>query len=137
MSAESAKAFLDKLNREPTLRAELGKASGATASPVTLPLKQLVELAARQGFTFSSEEIVQAYAELGPRNESGVLQSEARSELTDEQLQSVAGGATVVPTDSVSLNYAKITFSYAEQTTDGSLSGNVSSGYDLKLNKKV
>ena len=45
--------------------------------------------------------------------------------------------ASVVPTDQVSINFAKIEFEYKPQKADGSLEGAVKAGYDLKLNKKV
>jgi type VI secretion system secreted protein Hcp len=48
------------------------------------------------------------------------------------------GGAArsdVLPTDSVSFNFAKIEFEYHEQKPDGSLGGAIKNGYDLKQNK--
>ena len=42
-----------------------------------------------------------------------------------------------VPTDQVSLNFAKIEVEYKEQKADGSLAAGVKAGYDLKLNKAV
>jgi type VI secretion system secreted protein Hcp len=43
----------------------------------------------------------------------------------------------VIPICTVSLNFAKVEFAYAEQKADGSLEGPKKVGYDLKLNKKV
>jgi len=43
----------------------------------------------------------------------------------------------VVPTDQISINFAKIEFEYKPQKADGSLSPAQKAGYDLKLNKKV
>ncbi|HEY4613282.1 MAG TPA: type VI secretion system tube protein Hcp [Bacteroidota bacterium] len=48
-----------------------------------------------------------------------------------------SGHGDIVPTDQISLNYAKIEFEYKEQKPDGSLGGAVKAGYDLKANKKV
>ena len=48
-----------------------------------------------------------------------------------------SGHGDIVPTDQVSLNFAKIEFEYKEQKPDGTLGGAVTAGYDLKLNKKV
>jgi type VI secretion system secreted protein Hcp len=51
-----------------------------------------------------------------------------------------AGGSSssdVLPTDQISLNFAKIEFEYAEQGLDGSLKGSVKTGYDLKAGKSV
>ena len=46
-------------------------------------------------------------------------------------------GGNVLPTDQVSLNYAKIEIEYKPQTQKGAVSGPVKVGYDLKLNKKI
>jgi type VI secretion system secreted protein Hcp len=43
----------------------------------------------------------------------------------------------VVPTDQISLNFAKIEHEYKEQDEKGALKGAVKTGYHLKLNKKV
>lgn len=48
-----------------------------------------------------------------------------------------SGGADVLPTESISLNFAKVEFEYKEQKADGTLSGAITAGYDLKLNKQV
>ncbi len=48
-----------------------------------------------------------------------------------------SGHSDIVPTDQISLNYAKIEFEYKEQKADGTLGGAVKAGYDLKANKKV
>jgi len=42
-----------------------------------------------------------------------------------------------IPTEQISLNFAKIEFEYKEQKPDGSLGGAVKAGYDVKANKKV
>ena len=42
-----------------------------------------------------------------------------------------------IPTESFSLNFAKVKFEYAEQKADGSLEGPKAFGYDLKKGEKV
>ena len=48
-----------------------------------------------------------------------------------------SGHSDVVPMDQISLNFSKIEIDYKEQKPDGSLSGAVKAGYDLKANKSV
>jgi len=48
-----------------------------------------------------------------------------------------SGSSSVVPTDQISLNYAKIEFEYKEQKPDGTLGGSVKAGWDLKKNVKI
>jgi type VI secretion system secreted protein Hcp len=43
----------------------------------------------------------------------------------------------IIPTDQISLNFAKIEYGYKEQKPDGTLGGEVKAGWDLKANKKV
>ena len=43
----------------------------------------------------------------------------------------------VVPTDQVSLNFAKLHISYKEQKPDGSLGGEAKHAYDFSANKKL
>jgi type VI secretion system secreted protein Hcp len=45
------------------------------------------------------------------------------------------GGAN--PTESLSLNFAKIEFSFAPQKPDGSLDAKITAGWDLKANKAL
>jgi len=49
------------------------------------------------------------------------------------------GGSShaLVPTDQISLNFAKIEFEYKEQKADGTLGAAVKTGYDVKANKKI
>ena len=47
------------------------------------------------------------------------------------------GDGSVVPSDQISLNFAKIEWAYKEQKPDGTLGGEVKAGWDLKANKKV
>lgn len=48
-----------------------------------------------------------------------------------------SGHSDIVPTDQISINYAKIEYEYKEQKADGTLGGVVKAGYDLKQNKAV
>jgi type VI secretion system secreted protein Hcp len=48
-----------------------------------------------------------------------------------------AASSDIVPTDQISLNFAKVEFEYHEQKDDGTLGGAVKGGWDQKLNKKV
>ena len=43
----------------------------------------------------------------------------------------------MVPTDQISLNFAKIEVEYKAQKPDGTLDSPVKAGYDLKANKKI
>ena len=47
------------------------------------------------------------------------------------------GEGSVIPTESVTLNFAKIEMEYKEQKDDGTLAGKFTAGWDLKANKKV
>jgi type VI secretion system secreted protein Hcp len=44
---------------------------------------------------------------------------------------------SVIPTESISINFSKIEMEYKEQQPDGSLGGPVKAGYDLKAMKGV
>jgi type VI secretion system secreted protein Hcp len=51
-----------------------------------------------------------------------------------------SGGSThsdIVPVDQISMNFAKIEWSYKPQKADGTLDAAVKAGYDLKSNKVV
>ena len=48
-----------------------------------------------------------------------------------------SGHSDVVPTEQISLNFAKIEVEYKEQKPDGTLGGAVKSGWDVKANKAV
>lgn len=48
-----------------------------------------------------------------------------------------SSGSSIVPTDQVSINFAKIEYDYQPQKPDGTLDLAVRAGWDLKLNKKV
>jgi hypothetical protein len=111
-------------------------AGAARDGQVTLPLERLVEIGAEQGFKFSSEEIVAAYTRRAGIKVDEVSKRKAQSELDETELDAVAGGADVLPMDSFSLNFGKITFTYSEQKKDGSLSGSIDGSYDLTQQSK-
>ena len=48
-----------------------------------------------------------------------------------------SGHSDIVPTDQISLNFAKIEVDYKPQSDKGTLLGSVKSGWDVKANKKV
>jgi type VI secretion system secreted protein Hcp len=48
-----------------------------------------------------------------------------------------SGHSDIVPTDQISLNFAKIEFAYKPQKADGTLDAAVKAGWDLKGNKAV
>ena len=48
-----------------------------------------------------------------------------------------SGHGDIVPTDQISLNYAKIEYEYKEQKPDGTLGGTVKAGWDVKANKSA
>jgi len=61
-------------------------------------------------------------------------------DLTNCLISDVAtiGGGEDFPSESVSLNFGKITITYAKQRRDGGgLAGNISAGWDLQRNSKV
>ena len=49
----------------------------------------------------------------------------------------IGGAVGVVPTDQISLNFAKIEWEYKEQKADGTLGAPVKAGWDLKANKTI
>lgn len=61
--------------------------------------------------------------------------------FTDLLVSSYQSGGShssdVVPTEQISLNFAKIEIEYKPQKADGSLDGSINAGYDLKKNKPV
>lgn len=50
-------------------------------------------------------------------------------------VEAVANG--VNPEESISLNFAKVTFEYREQQADGSLGGSVVASHDMKRNRTI
>ena len=59
------------------------------------------------------------------------------SDVLVSSFQTGGSGASTLPIDSISLNFAKAEWEYKEQKSDGSLGGAIKAGWDLKLNKKV
>ena len=60
--------------------------------------------------------------------------------LTDVLISSysISGdGSIIAPTDSLSLNFAKVEMSFKEQKPDGTLGAAITTGWDLKQNKAV
>jgi len=59
--------------------------------------------------------------------------------FTDVMVSSyqVGGSGDAVPTDQISLNFAKVEFEYKPQKADGTLDTPVKSGWDVKANKKI
>ena len=82
MSTESVRRFLDKLQEDPSIEKGLAAAQAAA----------IVDYAARQGFDFTVEELTEITEALLKAGETG----QADSELTDDELEDVAGGT--IPT---------------------------------------
>lgn len=59
------------------------------------------------------------------------------SDLLVSSYQTGGSAGDVIPTDQISLNFAKIEFEYYPQKPDGSLDAKVVTGWDLKQNVKV
>lgn len=57
------------------------------------------------------------------------------SDLLVSSYQAGAGGGSDLPTENISLNFAKVEFEYKEQKADGTLGGAVKAHWDLKANK--
>jgi type VI secretion system secreted protein Hcp len=61
-------------------------------------------------------------------------------DMTDVFVSSYQTGGSdgqLLPTEQISLNFAKIEFDYKEQKDDGSLGASVKAGWNMKENKKV
>ncbi len=80
-------------------------------------------------------------ATLTARKAGGGQQEYLKITMDDVLVSSyqVGGSAQgdIVPTDQVSLNFAKLEISYKEQKPDGSLGGEAKQKYDFAANKKV
>jgi type VI secretion system secreted protein Hcp len=78
---------------------------------------------------------------LTARKAGGGQQDYLKVTMSDVLISSYqVGGAShseLVPTEQVSLNFAKLEMSYKEQKADGSLGGEVKQTYDFAANKKV
>ena len=59
------------------------------------------------------------------------------SDLLVSSYQTGGSAHSGLPTDQISLNFAKFEVEYKEQKADGTLGGSTKAGYDLKLQKKV
>jgi type VI secretion system secreted protein Hcp len=59
------------------------------------------------------------------------------SDLLVSSYQTGGSAGDVIPTDQISLNFAKIEFEYYPQKPDGGLDAKVVTGWDLKQNVKV
>jgi type VI secretion system secreted protein Hcp len=59
------------------------------------------------------------------------------SDLLVSSYQTGGSRGDVIPTDSVSINFAKIEYEYKPQKPDGTLDAAVKAGWNLKENKKV
>jgi len=59
------------------------------------------------------------------------------SDLLVSSFQTGGSHGDALPSDQISLNFAKIEYEYKEQKVDGTLGGAVKAGYDLKANKAV
>lgn len=59
------------------------------------------------------------------------------SDILVSSYQTGGSAGDVVPVDQISLNFAKVEFSYKPQKADGGLDSPVKTGWDLKKNQKV
>ena len=83
-----------------------------------------------------------ASAELNCRKAGDTPQVFLKIKLSDVLVSSFQTGGSahgeIIPTDTFSLNYAKIEYSYGQQDAKGKVAAlDQKMGYDLKLNKKV
>ena len=89
MSKESARAFLDKLESDASFRSALIASGDASDGSVSYSVQKLAELGAQRGFDFTAEEI----GEAGARHAKSSVPGARSQELSENQLESVAGGA--------------------------------------------
>ncbi len=75
------------------------------------------------------------------RKAGGTQQAFLKIKFTDLIVSSYqtggSGGQSALPTDQISLNFAKIEVEYLEQNEKGAVGAPVKAGYDLKNRKKV
>jgi type VI secretion system secreted protein Hcp len=75
------------------------------------------------------------------RKAGGTQQPFLTVTMTDLLVSSYQTGGSahgeLVPTDQISLNFAKIEYSYGEQKKDGTLGARIKTGYDLKSMRPV
>jgi predicted ribosomally synthesized peptide with nif11-like leader len=104
MSITKVEEFLNKVGEDAALQAELAKALEAENDR-----QAVTELANSKGYEFSSEEL---WAEIQKRQAEFEQNQAAAGELSDDELEAVAGGATPVVVGSVAITAA--CFSIAE-----------------------
>ena len=89
MSTTAVQGFLAKVAEDPELQAEMTKAMDADNDR-----DAVTALANSKGYDFSTEEL---WAEVQTRQAAAAKREEA-GELSDEELQAVAGGEVIVAT---------------------------------------
>ena len=94
MEITKVEAFLNQISEDEALQAELVKALEAENDR-----EAVTELANSKGYDFSSEEL---WAEIQKR-QAELEQKQTTGELSDEELEAVAGGGTVLMTIKLSI----------------------------------
>jgi len=107
MSTKKVEEFLNNVGEDEVLQAELSQALEAENDR-----EAVTALAKSKGYDFSSEEL---WAEIQKR-QAEFSQKEVAGELSDEELEAVAGGVT----PAVGLGIAAAGFSYAVTKDIGS-----------------
>ena len=87
MSAMAVQEFLDKVAEDPALQTDLAKAMEAENDR-----QAVTDLAKSKGYDFSAEELA---VEVGRRQQQ-IAQRQEAGELSDEELEAVAGGEFVI-----------------------------------------
>ena len=82
MSAESVSQFLERVNQDPALQEELAQAINASQPGADRVAAS--EIGAKYGYSFTPDEIGEAM--------DAVEQQQSGEELSEEELESVAGG---------------------------------------------
>ena len=93
--SKNVEDFLNQVGEDATLQAELGQALESENDR-----EAVTALANSKGYEFSSEEL---WAEIQKR-QAELAQSQAAGELSDAELEAVAGGVT--PTVAVAITFA-------------------------------
>jgi predicted ribosomally synthesized peptide with nif11-like leader len=83
MSKEALVGFLNAMTEDQGLQDELREAAEGTGDEAAIPTERLVQIAGARGFEFSAEEVL------------GI------GELSDDELEAVAGGAAFAKYDGV------------------------------------
>jgi predicted ribosomally synthesized peptide with nif11-like leader len=96
MSAESVGKFLEKVQTDEKLQEELAQIieSSANSGAEGADRQGATELGKKYGFDFSSEEL---WAEIKKRQDE-FKERQGSGELSDEELEAVAGGESVIAT---------------------------------------